>query len=181
MIVFTSNNRPMDEKEFCQFFSSNDPLRGEKRELYEEGIRVPTIMHWPGVIAPGKSSEPMAAYDLLLTFNELAGGNSTNTTTGVSFANLPLGKPQQLHEYLYWEYQNRHKKMMLKSYRERKWKFIVLDPFDRAITYELYDLDQNPEEQYNLATTRKNVVNRLIGKVTIVRTDYAYDRGGGVN
>ena len=40
-----------------EFFDSNGPFRGGKRDLYEGGIRVPTIFRWPAVISRGKKSD----------------------------------------------------------------------------------------------------------------------------
>ena len=36
-----------------QFFDSNGPYRGYKRDLYEGGIRMPTLARWPGRIEAG--------------------------------------------------------------------------------------------------------------------------------
>lgn len=53
------------------------PHRGYKRSLYEGGIRVPCIVHWPGHYVPGsKSSIDVVAVDILPTFSLLAGASS---------------------------------------------------------------------------------------------------------
>jgi len=52
----------------------NHPLRLTKQYLYEGGIRVPFIVRGPGVKAGAICREPVAQYDLLPTFYELAGG-----------------------------------------------------------------------------------------------------------
>lgn len=53
----------------------NAPLRGYKGQLYEGGIRVPLIARGPGIQKDATCREPVALYDLLPTFYELAGGN----------------------------------------------------------------------------------------------------------
>ncbi len=62
------------------FFDSNGPLRGKKRSLHEGGIRIPMIVRVPPSLrtarlpAPGTVVRtPVAVWDLLPTFAELAG------------------------------------------------------------------------------------------------------------
>jgi len=52
---------------------SNLPLRGNKGQLYEGGIRVAAFANWPGVLAPRKLSAPIHAADWMPTFTKLAG------------------------------------------------------------------------------------------------------------
>ena len=175
LIVFTSDNGPMAEKEFCQFFDSNGVFRGGKRDLYEGGIRVPTIAYWPGVITPGVSDEPLASYDLLPTFNELTNAQYSGYTTGISFANLLKGQPQSPHKYMYWEYRNGRDNVVIKSYREGKWKLLAFEHFAGSTTYELYDLYGDKQEQDNLAATNEEMVTKLKNKIPQVRSQYPYD------
>lgn len=53
----------------------NRPLRGFKHNLFEGGIRVPFLVAGPGVKANSISHTPVAGYDLLPTFYDLAGGS----------------------------------------------------------------------------------------------------------
>jgi arylsulfatase A-like enzyme len=52
----------------------NHPLKGAKQQLFEGGIRVPFLVRGPGVPAGAVCREPVAQYDLLPTFYDLAGG-----------------------------------------------------------------------------------------------------------
>jgi arylsulfatase A-like enzyme len=53
---------------------ANHPLTGEKHQLYEGGIRVPFVVIGPGIPAGEICHVPVAGYDLLPTFQDLAGG-----------------------------------------------------------------------------------------------------------
>jgi arylsulfatase A-like enzyme len=53
---------------------TNHPLTGAKQSLYEGGIRVPFLICGPGIRAGSHCHTPVAGYDLLPTFYELAGG-----------------------------------------------------------------------------------------------------------
>ncbi len=67
----------------------NFPLRGGKWTLYEGGIRVPFIVKGPGIQKNTLSDVPVAGWDLLPTFCELAGGKkSIGNLDGGSFANV---------------------------------------------------------------------------------------------
>lgn len=71
----------------------NFPLRGGKWTLYEGGIRVPFIVKGPGIQQNTLSDVPVAGWDLLPTFSELAGGKkSIENLDGGSFANVLKNK-----------------------------------------------------------------------------------------
>jgi len=79
--VFTSDNggiesvnNPYDSAvPPSPFNSENDPLRGQKAQLYEGGIRVCAFANWPGRLAPRKVTSPLHAVDWLPTLLPLAG------------------------------------------------------------------------------------------------------------
>ena len=80
--------------------NSNAPLRGGKRDLYEGGIRVPTLAYWPGVIQAGSSSDLMSGFkDLLPTFAELSGNSVQESVDGISIATTLTGDGgQKMHD-----------------------------------------------------------------------------------
>jgi len=53
---------------------NNHPLRASKQWLYDGGIRVPFLVRGPGIEAGSICREPVATYDFLPTFYNLAGG-----------------------------------------------------------------------------------------------------------
>ena len=154
LVIFTSDNGPHSEGGHKhEYFDANGPLRGFKRDLYEGGIRVPTIARWPGVVKAGSSSaEPLAFWDFLPTACELAGVKAPGEIDGLSFVNTLLGKVQQSHEYLYWQYGKK------RAVRAGKWKAVQVDA---AKPIELFNLENDLGEQKNLAKENGEVVKKL--------------------
>lgn len=70
---------------------SSGPYRGYKFSVYEGGLRVPLIAHWPAVIKGGTTSDALVALnDLMATFAELtdANLNADEATDSFSFAHV---------------------------------------------------------------------------------------------
>ncbi|MCA9099461.1 MAG: sulfatase-like hydrolase/transferase, partial [Planctomycetaceae bacterium] len=83
LLVFTSDNGgstaenngqayPSDDYPNGKLTGNNLPLRGQKGDLYEGGIRVPTIVSFPGRLKPGSVSTPAQIIDWMPTFCRLA-------------------------------------------------------------------------------------------------------------
>lgn len=86
MIVFTSDNGPADEYGADpRRFKSNGPFDGLKRDVFEGGLRVPTIVRWPARLAPGQTdTEPSQFHDWLATLAAAAGAPKPKESEGVS-------------------------------------------------------------------------------------------------
>ena len=128
LVLFTSDNGPHREGgNDPEFNDSNGPLRGIKRDLYEGGIRVPLIARWPGRIKAGESTDHISAFwDLMPTACELAGIEAPKGIDGISYLPTLLGKEQQKHDYLYWEFKR------LRAVRMGKWKAVQMSPKDES-------------------------------------------------
>lgn len=108
IVVFTSDNGgyanlPNGQKAP----TSNLPLRAGKGWLYEGGVRVPTIIRWPGEIAAGsESSAPIISTDYYHTLLAAAGLQSDSAVHADGLSILPLlrggGPPNR--QALYWHY-----------------------------------------------------------------------------
>jgi arylsulfatase A-like enzyme len=85
----------------------NAPLRAGKWTLFEGGIRVPFMVKGPGVAMGSMSDVPVVGWDLLSTFNDLAGNkNVSKDIEGGSFAevlkNKGIGKVERSDEAFYF-------------------------------------------------------------------------------
>jgi arylsulfatase A len=160
IIVFTSDNGPHREGGADpDFFNSNGMFRGYKRDLYEGGIRVPLIIHWPAKVKAGKTDHVSAFWDFIPTFSEII-GTSQIGGDGISFLPtlLDSGSIQQRHDYLYWEFHEQNGKQAV---RKGKWKAVKLNADSADPLIELYDLENDPSEENNLATIYPDSVAML--------------------
>lgn len=141
------------------YMSDNGFLFGEhglidKRNAYEESMRVPLLMSAPGLISPGTVVDAMSAnIDIAPTILGLAGIAAPKDFAGMDLLPFATGKvaasdgrQKLLYEY-YWEYNYPHTPTTF-ALRTPQYKFIqyhgVWD------TEELFDLAADPREQNNL-------------------------------
>lgn len=163
LVMLTSDNGPHREGgHMPDFFDSNGPLRGHKRDLTEGGIRTPLIARWPGKIKAGTATSHISAHwDLLPTVCELAGAFTPGDIDGVSYVPTLLGKSseQKRHEYLYWEFPARGGKQAV---RMGKWKGVRENLFkDPNAPLQLYDLSKDIGEKNNIAERHPEKVEQL--------------------
>ena len=169
---FTSDNGPHKEGGHKpDFFDSNGPLRGYKRDLYEGGIRVPTLAWWPNTIKPGSTSSHVATgWDVLPTFCDLAGVNTPKNLDGVSFAPTIRGenKKQAKREYVYWEF---HEQGGKQAIRKGNWKAVRLNVRKKPDgPIELYDLSRDIGETKNLSDKHPDLIKEMARLMTDSRT-----------
>lgn len=149
LIIFTSDNGPHREGGADpDFFNSNSIYRGYKRDLYEGGIRVPTIVSWQGKTPKGKENHfAFAFWDYLPTFAELLDKSLPATTDGISILPVLLGKEgQQERDYFYFEFQEMGGRQAV---IQGDWKLLHLDIRDGG-RYELYNLASDPSEHHDI-------------------------------
>lgn len=163
LVIFSSDNGSYSEGGYhYSIHNSNAPFRGGKRDLYDGGIRVPTIAWWPGRIKTGVRSDHISAFwDFAPTALELAGLPIPEEMDGISYLPTLLGRPeeQKQHTYLYWEFYEQNGKQAV---RYGKWKGIRLTlRNNRNGPIELYDIVNDPGETMNLADLYPEIVRRI--------------------
>ena len=110
-----------------------------KWNLYDEGIRVPFIAAWPGVIpAGGRSAALISWIDILPTFIEVAGGKPPETLDGRSFAAVLRGEKETHRDQIFATHSGDGKMNVypMRAVRTREWKYIRnLQPLFRYTTH----------------------------------------------
>jgi N-acetylglucosamine-6-sulfatase len=123
----------------------------DKRNAYEESIRVPMLAYSPGWIAPGsKIATLLRNIDIAPTILDLAGVRSERQMDGRSVVPALRGQSMPADEFLYeyyWEYAFPQTPTTF-ALRSDQYKFV----FYHGIwdTQELYDLQADPRERRNL-------------------------------
>jgi len=186
LVMFTSDHGPW-------YQGSAGRLRGRKWSTYEGGHRVPFIARFPGWIPavpdanrfsprstgngpPGRVTEAMAtAFDLMPTIAKLAGAKNPANLDGVDIAPLLTGQAPSVARdvYLYfngWDLQcARYGQYKLHMSRGNTFPWSPA-PVGGAYNLplpqpELYDVDKDPDESYDLASLHPDVVADITARV----------------
>jgi arylsulfatase A-like enzyme len=172
LVIFTSDNGPwhnLPERMLANgverwHTGSKGILRGAKGTSYEGGSRVPAIARWPGVIAPRQVNVDMASsLDIFPTLVKAAGGQMPADRVYDGYDLLPAmrnGAKSQRGTFYYVRGAN------LDAVREGPWKY----RFARAeggapAVPELFHLEDDPCEQYNVYDRHKDIGDRLAVKL----------------
>jgi arylsulfatase A-like enzyme len=155
LVLFSSDNGAAGPG--LKTFNATAGLRGEKRHLYEGGIRAPFLARWPGRIQPGSTSDILTSHvDLFATAAELAGVKAP-ASDGISLLPTLLGRAPQGHPWLYWEIYEGPAPFQ-QAVRMGPWK-----GYRTALKapLELYHLGRDPAEKDNLAARHPQEVQAI--------------------
>jgi arylsulfatase A-like enzyme len=182
IVFFTSDNGPALPLVGDDYFRSKGTLRGHKGNFYEGGIRVPMIASWPGHVPAGEVSDlPWSFADFLPTAAEFAQAETPSGIDGVSvvpalIGEQAAGRPQQQHDYLYWELLRRapddrsayRDELPQQALRMGDWKAIRPKP-DGPI--ELYNLRDDISESTDVAAQQPDVMRKAEELFVAARTE----------
>jgi arylsulfatase A len=165
LVVFNSDNGAVYRD---ATFNHSGPLRGYKRDMYEGGIRTPSIARWPGKVKAGATSDQVWAFwDVMPTLAELVGAKAPADTDGVSVLPAWLGQKTISHPPLYWEF---HEGGFFQAARMGDWKAVRLGT---RKPIELYDLKTDMSETRDVAAQHPDVVQKLEAFLKSARVDSA--------
>ena len=140
--------------------SSNLPLRGEKGQMYEGGIRIPFMMQWKGQLPQGETySKPVSSMDIFATAATLAKANVPTQVEGVNLLPYLKGEIQDdPHETLFWRQGNKT------ALRHGNWKLLKMGRRGRGAQtpWELYHLPTDISESKNLADEKPEELSKLL-------------------
>lgn len=151
IVVFTSDNGAMEA-------GSSLPLRGHKHTIYDGGVRLPTVIHWPrgGLVGGTKWDGLCGALDMFPSLMAMTGSTmpETRPLDGKNiWTALRDNQPSPVEGYYFvWRDED--------AIRTRQWKLHRF--FNR---YELYDVIADETESSNVADAHPDVVATLTAKM----------------
>jgi uncharacterized sulfatase len=165
-------------------YASDHGISG-KWSVDEQGLKVPFIIRWPGVVKPNSVSETMLNFvDILPTFLDIINADIPNDLDGKSFKPTLEGNQNPIHDYIYSLATKQNiqqcKVFPTRAVRDAHYKFIrnynsieVVDSnygsnpvvnefirigaesFPNVPFEELYDLEADPYQEKNLINNPK--------------------------
>ena len=148
--------------------ASNAPFRGNKMSLYEGGIRVPALVHWPSRLEGGRTESAVATvYDWLPTLLSLAGhpGVADSDLAGIDLWPMIEGslEPQRDQPIVLTSGTPTGPKMAV---IDQGWKLIrSLRPLPNAageFSVELFNVLDDPHETNDLAASEPERTAHLL-------------------
>ena len=149
----------------------------DKRWMYEESLRMPLIVRWPGVIKPGSTNHHLVQnLDYAETFLDVAGIAIPDDMQGRSLAPLFRGEsPADWRDSIYYhylEYPGAHSVRRHYGVRTRTHKLIR---YYNINEWELFDLSKDPDELMSVHGKEEyaSVQKDLEGELTRLQKLYA--------
>jgi arylsulfatase A-like enzyme len=132
--------------------ADNQPLRGGKQTVYEGGTRVPSFVYWAGTLTTAIVSDVVTASDVLPTLLSATDlPPATKAIAGLDRWPVILGRSEaRASDYLITGFDG-------EAIIRYPWKLIV----PNATEPELYQIDQDPAEQFDLAVEHPELTQRL--------------------
>lgn len=147
LVIFSSDNGG-------ERFSKTWPFTGQKTELLEGGLRVPTLLRWPARLAPQVSDQVTITMDWLPTLLAAVGTAPAPAypSDGDNILPVLLGERAPYPRTLYWRY----KAQAQRAVRDGDWKYVKIN--DNEFLFNVAD---DARERANLRQRYPAVFHRL--------------------
>jgi arylsulfatase A len=161
LVVFSSDHGATFEKGnkgASAYHDSNRPFRGQKRTLWEGGIRVPGVVRWPGHVPSGRVSQAIVHMtDVFPTFLAAAGAEPEPAWKVDGRNLLPVweGKAKTPERTLFWEWRTEGSRQL--AAMRGNLKLVVTG--DNAP--ELFDVANDPGERRSVLAEHPELAKQL--------------------
>jgi arylsulfatase A-like enzyme len=160
LIIFISDNGGSGLAPFLAYNAAvNTPLRGNKGQTLEGGIRVPFFIAWPGHLPARKTYDhPVITLDILPTACAVAGVKTPANADGVNLLPFLRGDKQTApHDALFWRFGPQ------KAVRKGNWSLVDWRDFEKKTSsgWHLFDLSKDIGQQTDLAAKHPDIVREL--------------------
>ncbi len=152
----------------------------DKRFIYEESLRMPFIMKYPGVIKPGSENKDIITnIDFAPTFLDMAGIKTNQKMQGKSFVKMIGDKPdpkwRQSMYYHYYEFPFWHH--VQPHYGIRTQRYTLAHFYYNIDKWELYDNLKDPDQVHNVINDPRyaETIITLKSQLKSLRKEYGND------
>jgi arylsulfatase A-like enzyme len=163
LVVYMSDNGPWAP--YLEQGGSAGLLRGAKASTWEGGMRVPAIFRWTGTIAGSVVTGIGSELDILPTFTSLAGAQppADRVLDGYDLSPTLRGQSPSPRQTLFYYASTGNG--VLSAVRRGPYKAHFAVPGaatdGSAASPQLYNLDQDPSEKFDLAAKHPEVIAEL--------------------
>ena len=157
IIWFTSDNGPSSIW-VKKGVASAGPYRGTKHTVYEGGLRVPTVLVWPGKVKSKRTDFMSGTVDLMPTVISLAGiqyEKDERPVDGLDISQAILEDQQERPGQMGFGWMRLYRDTKALVWTNNQFK-LIFRPLQNET--ELYDLLKDPSEKNNLAASKPDVV-----------------------
>jgi arylsulfatase A-like enzyme len=164
MVIFTSDNGGLSTSEGSP--TSNLPLRAGKGWLYEGGVRVPTLIRWPGLVTPNTTIDvPMTSMDFYPTILEASGIDNTEYfSDGISLITLLKKNKAPKRDALFWHYPHYGNQGGSPGSAVRSGPYKLIYFFEDK-RMELYNLEDDIGEHHSLSDSLPGIRDALFQRI----------------
>ncbi len=155
LVLFYSDNGADEDSDS----GSSYPLNGDKGTVYEGGIRLPAIMYWPGVIAPGRiCDQVMSSMDIFSTFA---------AATGIVPGNQKRFDGVNRWDHIVGDIENVQPENLViisgsnAAILHGEWKMVKIS--DRST--RLYKINEDPTESNDLSSSYPEIIQDLEARI----------------
>ena len=148
--------------------------RGQRPNMYDHSIRVPTAVRWPGKVRPGTViDEVVSNLDWFPTLLTMAGVDlsTQKQMRGRNMTELLQGSRDKWSNHLFCQYSTHHQsRTHMRMYRTPEWKLIR--DFGNTDRDELYNLTADPAETTNLIRSndaQAKWARKALGSALLIR------------
>ena len=147
---------------------STGHLRGFKKDFYEGGLRVPTVVEWPAGIEPRVSNFPSGTVDMFPTLIDVANLSPDSINKmhdGISLAEVFESEPARRDRPLGFRASDG------RMWLDNDWKIVQNVSFENyefvTQPFELYNVIGDPSEEQNLIELYPEVAERMLKELAL--------------
>lgn len=177
ILFFCSDNGPADPQT-KRGIASAGPFRGHKHQLWEGGLRVPSVIEWPARIKPGQVTDFQACTtDYFPTILEMAGIPIPDKVPldGISLLPMLEGRAVERDKPIATGYLRHYRDTEIYAFIEGRFKIVQPEAGNEMM---LFDLKQDPTESTDLSQKLPEVFSRLKRDLEETKASWTASREG---